>query len=400
MTNYFEQLFKSNVDKDSKLYPYTVNKQVKAANANREAFESFKAMSNDLTLKDICESPTLMKESLGDTFSGSASLDGFIPQIFADIVQLGQRIGIARRDFPFVSQANNNSFKVRYQWMNESFGTYGEGDTLLHSQTRRLAKQLFFLKLGGSFQWTQEMINDSPISEVSNDIAMGNQKMVQLEDRCLFHQLLHFTSLQSPLPELSLDYNFIQIDSSTGDSGDGPSASELVSKMQQAYLMLLTRETDTISQGELRFYISPKSYIKLWNHPVLQQYQQSGTTTQILKSDIPPFFQVPHTIASSIGFFGDDNTWHYSDYDVLLVATGCAAIRTRSDVTMSALNFPERETTGIVMTQRLMPYVINGFRMVRIGESNSLPIKTLSDVRYRVQDQSKVDDSTRLVTLG
>lgn len=397
---YFDKIFKEwtkDTDVLARKYPYSLSNMTKRIAKNKD-FASIKETIEDVTLDDACK---MKVEGLTADQNGTGLLAGFIPDIFTDtIVQFGNRVGIARRDFPVVSQSSNSSFKHRYMWRHDSAQIVREGDDILHSITKREVDEFSFVKIADSMMYTRELLEDSPISQVSLDTAMAANKLSMLVDRLMWHELTWVSSENVNVFEETTanpwtDHNLVTF---TCDSGTAVTSTTIKDSVSSALLNLTTRLEDSVPFESLRLYISPTWYRTLWNDDTYRRYDILGAQPKEVTGTVPPLYRIPTTIITP-GYFDEDSNWVYEPNDAYLVATGTAAIRQRADMRMEPLVIQQRQMEGWQMSERIRPYVINPISFIRITCSPTVPIKSIEGISYKPRDLSK-EGTEEMITIN
>jgi hypothetical protein len=395
---YFNKIFSQwtkDTDVLSRNYPYSFANMKKRIAANPEQFKTIRESIEDVSIKSVCD---MKMESLGTGQMGSALLSGFIPDIFTDVISFGQRVSIARRDFPVVSQSSNSSFKTRFMVRHDSAGIYREGDEILSAVTKRLTDEKSFVKIADSMVYTRELLEDSPISQVSLDTSMAANKVSQLEDRCLFHEFC-FASDSNEHPEFT-DYDVVNLCDGGEDPYGAVTFAMIRDAVSTAMLNLTTRQEDSVPMESLRLYISPECYRILFDDDSYRRFDILGASPNFVTGQVPPLYKIPTTVTGSIGYFDVANQWHHLSTDMLLVSTGCAAIRQRADMRMEPIAIQQRQMEGWLMSERIRPYIIQPINFARITCFPDLPITRLEDVLWSPRDLSKTDNSLEMFSIS
>lgn len=394
--NYFNKIFsqykQGETDILSRNYPYSLKNMRKRIDADKQKFATIKESIEDVTIKTACD---MKLESLGDGQMGSSLLSGFIPDIFTDsIVQFGTRQAVARRDFPVISQSSNSSFKHRYIWRHDSAGIYREGDEILSAITKRLVDEFSFCKLADSMVYSRELLEDSPISQVSLDTSMAANKLSMLEDRLMWHELTYISD--ENLSSEWTPYNVVNL--GCDSSNPTPTFSMISSAVAEAMLNLTTRQEDNVSQDSLRLYVSPDVYRILWNDDSYRRFDILGASPVQVTGQVPPLYRIPTTVITP-GYFDTSNNWQYQKYDMYLVSTGCAAIRQRADLRMEPLGIQHRQMEGWLMSERIRPYVIQPINFVRISCDPATLIKPIEEILWKPRDLSKTEGTLEMTSI-
>jgi hypothetical protein len=326
-------------------YPYSINARRESIKKNKEALKTIKT------------------ENMGTTFKEAMTSDllsGFIPDLFLDeIVTLGQRTAIARNHFPVVGQSTQSSFKQRYRWKIEGVQvTSKELIEVKHTESEREVQSFEFLKLLDSNVLSLELIEDSSLQEVSAEILQSGNKFFRRENQLMAHRLTEFSSGTTAT-------KWGNWESGASDTGDN-----IFAAMKAAYLDITTRLTDRFDPSLLTWFVSPEVYTLLFDITKFQEFRLSGLSPnnisgRINETDV--ILRIPIVIWEP-GYFNTDSEWTSSPFDIFLVATQFAAgIRERWSMRTSPLDMNRILAHGLMMFERLVPYVRNPFAYRRIS---------------------------------
>jgi len=306
---------------------------------------------------------TIRKESMGTSFREAMTSDvlsGFIPDLFLDeIVTLGLRVAIARNNFPVVGQSTHGSFKQRYRWKDEGVQVSSkELVEVKNSQSETDVETFSFLKLLDSNVFSLELIEDSTLDEVTAEVSLSANKFYRRENQLLGHRLTEYSQGKWS--------NYV-----TGASDTG---ANILAAMQTAYLDMVTRLNDRFDPSLLTWFVTPEVYTLLFGVTAFQEFRLSGlmannTTGKINVSD--EIYRIPIVVWEA-GYFNSDSVWTAAPYDVFLCATQFAAgIRERWSMRTSPLDMNKILGSGLMMFERLIPWVRNPFAYTRISPNET-----------------------------
>ena len=332
-------------------YPYSVTARRESITKNKEALKSMRQEAYGTTLKEAMSSDVL---------------SGFIPDLFIDeIILLGQRQAIARNSFPVVSQANHGSFKQRYRYKDEGVTvTSKENVGVKQTQSERTVTEFSFLKLMDSNVLSLELVEDSTLDEASAEIQLSASKFYRRENQLMSHRLTEY----SHSTNASLWNNYVQgPDSSSSDS-------DLIDAMTSAYLRITTRLHDQFPTESLTWFVSPTVYAQLFQTETFRRFDILGGQPNIVTGKIAgtdSIFRIPIQIWEP-GYFDTNSVWIPQAYDICLVATQFAAgIRERWSMRTSPLDMTKILAQGVMMFERLIPWVRNPFAYIRVGPTGT-----------------------------
>lgn len=330
-------------------YPYAVTARKESIAKNKTALQEIKANAYGTTLKEALSSDALA---------------GFIPDLFLDeIIMLGQRVAIARNNFPVVAQSTHSSFKQRYRWKDEGVQvTSKELVEVKQTQSEREVAEFSFLKLMDANVFSLELLEDSTLDEAMAEMTLSANKFYRRENQLMAHRLAEYSHGATAT---KWD-NFVSGPTNSGSDDD------VITAMETAYLRITTRLNDAFPTESLIWIVSPSRYAKLFRNANFRRFDILGSTPSFVTGRVGAgddrIFRIPIQIWEP-GYFDADSTWTPQADDMFLVAPQFAAgIRERWSMRTSPLNDMSRILAqGVMMFERLIPWVRNPFAMIRIS---------------------------------
>lgn len=342
-----------------KLNQYENSQYEFSVDSRRESIETNKAQLD--AIRQDASSWTLSEALTSD------AIKGFIPDLFLDdIITLGQRTAIARNLFPVVGQSTHSTFKQRYRWKDEGVQvSQAELVEVNATQSERDVREYGFLKLMDANLFSVELIEDSTLDEATAELQMSANKFFRRENQLMAARL---TAGSTGADETKWG-NWIQgIDSS--------SEADLLDAMTDAYLDMTTRLTDMFPTESLTWIVSPTIWSLLFKDTKTRRFDNLGVPDSVVTGRIAgsdQIFRIPIVIMET-GYFRDDNEWVPQPYDFFLVAAQFAAgIRERSSMRTTPIDLTRMLGSGLILWERLMPWIRNHFAYRRISPIQNYP---------------------------
>lgn len=338
-------ILKETAQWENSSYEYSINARRESIAKNKDALNAIRQEAYGTTLKEALTSD---------------ALSGFIPDLFLDeIVMLGMRTAIARNNFPVVTQNTQSSFKQRYRYKDEGvMVTSKELVEVKHTQSERELATFEFLKLMDSNVLSLELIEDSTLDEATAELQLSANKFFRRENQLMAHRLTEYSQ------------GTIGTRWDNHTTGADDTAANIFAAMKAAYLDMTTRLTDRFDPSLLTWFISPEVYTLLFDLTAFQEYRLSGLMANNITGKInatDEILRIPIVIWEP-GYFDSDSTWTSKPYDVFLVATQFAAgIRERTSIRTSPLDLTRILAQGVMIWERLIPWVRNPFAYRRIS---------------------------------
>lgn len=353
-------------------YELTIPRLKLAADANREALEAFKTEMSGITLREAATSDELA---------------GFIPQLFTDeILLLGQREAIARNNFTVVGQASNTNFTVRYRSKNDCAQIVKELDEIKYSTSERSTKTFSFNKICDFYLASYELLMDSPLNEVTDNVALSMSKIYRRENQLMWNMLTRHSQGSIDGEGRNEWDNWIP-----GPDCEDPyvaTAEAIMDAMETAYIDMTARLTDRFDPTSMRWFMSPTIFAILWQHSTFRRYDLAGTSPVLLTGNLPAPYGIPYSIMEP-GYFDTTSNWNAEPCDIYLCALPyCAAIRERVALRTEPISLPLNQSSGPLLWERLTPYVKNGFAYRRISPNPDYATQIVdnADLKITVQD--------------
>jgi len=349
-------------------YPYSVNARKESIKANKEALE------------------TIRSDSMGTSFKealGSDVLSGFIPDLFIDeIVTLGQRTAIARNTFPVIGQTTHGNFKQRYRWKDEGvMVTSKELVEVKHTESERDVQEFEFLKLLDSQVLSLELIEDSTLDEVTAEVSLAANKFFRRENQLMAHRLSEFSNGATATKWANHEGD---VDDSSTALVANDTGANILAAMRRAYLNITTKLTDRFDPSLLTWLVTPNVYARLFLVDTFQQHRLSGLAPNDISGKInvtDSILNIPVKIWEA-GKFNADSTWVADPWDIYLIAPQFAAgIRERWSMRTSPLDMTKIVASGLMMFERLIPYVRNPFAYRRISPTQDYGSGIIGDMK-------------------
>lgn len=309
----------------------------------------------------------IRENNMGTSFRESMTSDvvaNYIPDLFLDeIIALGQRTAIARNNFPVVGQSTHSDFRQRYRYKDEGVQVTSKELTEVKStQSERELATFEFLKLMDSNVLSLELIEDSTLDEVTAEVQLSANKFFRRENQLMAHRLAEYS--QAEIADKWLNYT-------TGASDTG---ANILAVMTDAYLDITTKLTDRFDPSSLTWFISPQVYALLFDVTTFAEYRLSGLTSNVVSGKIAgndSILNIPIQIWEP-GYFNANSEWTSTPFDIYLVATQFAAgIRERWSIRTSPLDLNRILASGLMMFERMIPWVRNPFAYRRISPNEN-----------------------------
>jgi hypothetical protein len=347
------QYMRETADYEKSDYQYSLNARRESIARNRKALDEIKRDAYGTTLREAM---------------GSADLAGFIPDLFLDEIQLlGQRTAWARNTFPVVAQSTQSSFKHRYRWKDEQIMvTSKELVEVKATQSEREVQEFSFLKLLNANTFSLEMLEDSPLSEATAEIQLSASKFYRMENQLMAHRLTEWS--QGAYATKWSNHVEGPTDSGTDD--------EVIESMESAFLDMTTRLADAFSVDSLIWVVSPSRYARLFRNASFRRWDILGSSPSFITGKAGAgddrIFRIPIQIAET-GYFDKQSTWVPCPDDCFLIAPQfCAGIRERWSMRTNPLdNLTKILAQGMMMYERIIPWIRNAFAMLRISPTAS-----------------------------
>jgi hypothetical protein len=332
------------------LAPYETRDYKYTIAAMRKRYEANKAQFDALT--EACQGLTV-KEAMAST-----ELSGYIPDVFTpEIIRLGDLEAIVRNAYPVETQTSNKDFLTRRRFRTQGASVAREQDDLKHSTSSREYDRHYFNKI---YDWplhTWEQVEDSPLSEIQDDLAMSVSKIYRRENQIAFHKL---TAATQGTQRTKWD-NFV------ASEDEYMSTSALWDCMGDAYVEITTRLADRIDPSQLEWQFGPGIYAALFNMSITTfPWSVTGQSPTTITGRITLPYGLPYRIVET-GYFTTTAKWVATN-DIFLVAPRLAA-RVRDRVSMRVEPYSEirNQTVGPCVWERFGFYVIRPFALKRIG---------------------------------
>lgn len=334
---------------ESSSYPYSVTARADSIKQNKQALQEIRNNAYGTTLKEALTSD---------------ALSGFIPDLFLDeVILLGQRTAIARNNFPVVGQSTQSSFKQRYRYKDEGpFVTGKELQEVRHTQSERETAEFSFLKIMDSNVISAEMASDSTLDEAMAEMTLSANKIYRRENQLMAHRLAEYS--EGTIADKWGNY--------VSGIAAGGTDDALITSLETAFLDITSRLTDRFPKETLTWFVSTEVYSRLFKLDEFRRYDILGAQPNLVTGTTPNIFGIPTQIWEP-GYFDKDSVWTPEPYDIFLVATQFAAgIRERWSLRTTPLSGLEKILgQGVMLFERLIPWVRNPFAYVRISPNEN-----------------------------
>jgi hypothetical protein len=354
-------------------YAFAFDNIARTLNGNREALDAFRAEMKGITLKEAMTSD---------------ELSGYIPQLFVDeVIILGQRQATARNAFPVIAQSSNSDFKIRFREKNEGAQVLRELDEFQHSKSQRYTRTFEFNKIGDFPLFSFELLEDSPLDEVADEVRMSVSKIYRRDSQLAWDMVTRF----SQGTENDFWGNHVLgpacIDGSSGN--DAEQAQEVLDAMEAAYLDITTRLEDAFPQESLRWFLSPQVWALLWKDSTIRRYDALGSTPVQVTGNRPQLFGIPATIIEP-GYFDTNSVWTPQLCDIYLMADQAFRLRERVSMRTQPITMDKIQASGPLMWERLTFYPRNPLAYRRISPNEDYAGQIASNASIKIVAQSDV----------
>lgn len=337
---------------------------------NREALDAFKSEMKGISLKEAMTSD---------------ELSSFIPQVFTDeVVLIGQRQAIARNSFPSIAQSTNSDFKIRFREKNDNAQVLRELDEFQHSKSERYTRTFEFNKIGDFPLFSFELLEDSPLDEVADEVRMSVSKIYRRENQLAWDMVTRF----SQGTENDFWANWIQGPDCLDSSGDADEdqATLILDAMEDAYLNITTALEDAFPQNTLRWFMSPQVFSILWKEPTFRRFDALGATPVQVTGNLPTPFGLPMTICET-GYFNTSSVFIPTPCDIYLMADQAFRLRERVSLRTQPITIDKIQASGPLMWERICFYPRNplAYRRISPNEDYSGQIANNKDIKILAQ---------------
>lgn len=346
-----------------------------ARKIDRATLDAFKENSGGITLKEAMTSDEL-------------SL--FIPQIFTDeIVPLGMRVATARNNFPAISQTTGVDFKIRFRQKTEGAQVLRELDEFQHSRSDRFTRTFSFNKIGDFPLFSFELLMDSPLDEVTDEILLSTSKIWRRENQLAWDQVTRF-SQGSANTGAESDFwgNHIDGVDCQDSSANDPDASDVLASMEDAYLSITTALQDSFPQASLRWYMSPTVFTLLWKEPTFRRFDVLGAAPTQVTGRLPEPYGIPMEIIDP-GYFDTKSNYIQTPCDIYLIADEAMRLREKVSLRTQPITLDRIQATGPLMWERIAFYPRNplAYRRISPNEDYENQIPDSANVKITVKSE-------------
>ena len=344
-------------------------------NIQREALDTFKTEMKGISLKEAMTSD---------------ELSDFIPQIFADeVILLGQRQATARNAFSVITQSTNSNFTIRFRDKNEGAQVLRELDEFQHSKSERFTRQFHFNKIGDFPLFSFELLEDSPLDEVADEVRMSVSTIWRRENQLAWDQVTRFSQGSATTGAESDTWNnYVSGPDCLDGSGnaDEDAATAILDAMEDAYLSITTALEDAFPQNSLTWYMSPQVFSILWKEPTFRRFDALGASPIQVTGNMVQPFGIPMQIIEP-GFFDTNSDFIPSPCDIFLMADQAFRLRERVSLRTQPITLDKIQASGPLMWERLTFYPRNplAFRRISPNEDYATQIPNNKDIKILVK---------------
>lgn len=341
---------------------------------NREGLDAFKSEMKGVTLKEAMTSD---------------ELSGFIPQVFADEVTIiGQRMATARQAFSAINQSSNSSFKIRFREKNEGAQILRELDEFQHSKSDRYTREFTFNKIGDFPLFSFELLEDSPLDEVADEVRMSVSKIWRRENQLAWDMVTRFSQgTENDFWGNWIEGPFCQDDSAYPTNS--AKATAILEAMEAAYLDITTRLEDAFPQDSLRWFMSPTTFSILWKEPTFRRFDALGATPVQVTGNLPTPFGLPMSIIET-GYFDSSSNYISAPCDIYLMSDQSFRLRERVSLRTQPITMDKIQATGPLMWERLCFYPRNPLGLRRISPMEDYANQITSNANIKILAKADV----------